>query len=255
MTNVRQLFRQSLLLTSASLRTRYRKTLAGLLWVVLSPMLVFLIQGLIFSRVLNIDIENYPLFLLLGLLPWLFLLTSVEMTVGIIFNQGRMLKAFPVHPLSLVTSQILDSFLNFVISFLILLVAVAWLSGTVGHQLGWIALAVLPLVLFVTGVSFSLSILQVFLHDVRFVTSFALNIMFFMTPIFYPEKMVPPSLQFLIHYNPLVYILRPFQLLNGSVETSAYLGSLASAALVGVVAFCMGIFIWKRARNAIYFRI
>ena len=119
------LFRQSLKMTSANLKTRYRGTWSGALWVFLNPMLMFGAQSYAFHFILKINIDKYPLYLLTGLLPWTFITSSAEMSTSSLVANGRFLKSFPVSPVVIIFSQIVDNFINYVASFIVILIPVA----------------------------------------------------------------------------------------------------------------------------------
>ena len=73
MYGLKNLLKQSVALTIANMKSRYRRTFAGFIWVIMNPILVFLIQNFVFRNILNIKIDHYVLFLLGGLLPWIFI--------------------------------------------------------------------------------------------------------------------------------------------------------------------------------------
>src|SRR5258708_5886389 len=123
------IWRQIIILTAANLKSRYRKTIAGFLWVIINPLLMFWVQSQIFIKVMKISLTNYPLFLLSGLLPWLFMTQSLEMSATIFNQMGSALKAFPVHPFVFLAAQLIDNFINFIAAFLVLLIPIVLFSS------------------------------------------------------------------------------------------------------------------------------
>src|SRR5271154_4561101 len=99
--------RQSRALAAANLKSRYRRTVAGFLWVVLNPLIMFGVQSMIFRHVLKIQISNYFLFLLSGLLPWIFITQSMDMCTSLFQANGGVLKSFHLNPLVLLTAQLI----------------------------------------------------------------------------------------------------------------------------------------------------
>ena len=93
-------------ITFAQLKSRYRKTVAGFLWVLLNPILTFCVQALIFKNVLKINIENYYLFLLAGIVPWIFITSSLSMTVSVFVANRPALMAFKIDPWIFLISQL-----------------------------------------------------------------------------------------------------------------------------------------------------
>lgn len=249
-------WRQIRTLTAASIKSRYRNTMAGVLWVVLSPLLMFGAQGYVFKTILNILHPHYPLFLLTGLMPWIFLNQSVGMSTGLFVNNARLFKSFPIHPAASLISIIADNLINFLLTFTIILVGVSIFGSgvNVAHFL-MLPIPFLFMATAVIGLCWFLATLQVFYHDVRFVTDFVLSVMFFLTPVFYPRSFVPERFQWVITFNPIAILLEPIQLLSQDSLPATYGWSLLKAALVaaGFLGLSAGFWNWKK--NAIYFRL
>ena len=67
-------------LTFSEMKGRYRNTWAGFIWVIINPILMFSVQALVFKHILRLNMERYYLFLLGGLLPWIFISSTLNMT-------------------------------------------------------------------------------------------------------------------------------------------------------------------------------
>ena len=187
MTDLAQIYRQSKILTFANMKSRYRKTFAGFLWVVMNPLIMYAIQCYVFKRVLSSTNKDYSLFLLGGLLPWFFISQSLEMGTSVFVSSAHLLKANFVHPLVILSAQIFDNAINFFFAFVIVLLISAWFGSHVPYG---VILLPLPLLLLFFGtfsLSLALATINVFFRDTRFVVSVALNVLFFTTPIFYAE--------------------------------------------------------------------
>src|SRR5690606_4851573 len=93
--------RRTAILTSASMRTRYRNSILGFAWVILNPLILMSAQAYVFVGVLKIEMDNYVLYLMSGLLPWIFLSQTLEMTATLYVFQGSLLKSLNLHPMTL----------------------------------------------------------------------------------------------------------------------------------------------------------
>lgn len=246
--------RQALFLTRASLKSRYRSTWGGFLWVLLFPILLYTVQAFAFHYILKIQMENYLLFLLSGLIPWIFLSSSVEMGTGTYVNHGQLLKSMPIHPLSLLFSQIADNLFNYMIAFILLLFPIAALSQFEFWKLILFIPAFLSLSVFVIGFGHLLATLNVFFRDVRFVIGFVMQVSFYLTPIFYPRNLVPEPLEWYLHINPFARILAPFQIVSTEPELEGYVSALGLSALISITIFLLSIYYWERKKNAIYYK-
>ncbi len=238
-------------LTIASLKSRYRKTFAGFIWVVLNPLLMFGVQSLVFKKFLNLNVPDYYLFLLSGLLPWIFFSQTIQMATPTFVTQAQLLRSFKINPLVILASQVADNFMNFLITFLLILLPFYIESGREIWPLFLLPLALIPLLLGTLGLSISLSTFNVFFRDTNFVMGFIFSLLFFLTPIFYPADYVPEQFRFLIYVNPAVYLLEPFRDLIYN-ETHKFFISLAKGTGVSLLFCLMALYVWKRKINDFY---
>lgn len=241
-------------LTRANIKSRYRNTFAGLLWVVMSPILMFTAQGFAFRFVLKIHYENYPLFLLSGLLPWIFFNTSVVMCTTSMTAQSRLFKSFPLHPLAVLVATILDNLINFALSFVLILVPlVAFTPKTNLLNFALIPVPLLSLFVATVALAWLLASLQVFFWDTKFIVDFVASIAFYLTPIFYPAEFVDPSYRWFVANNPFALLIDPIQLLSRAQLPEDYLSRLALSYLVSLSLLCAAALFWYRKKNSVYF--
>jgi ABC-type polysaccharide/polyol phosphate export permease len=242
-------------LTVANLKARYRKTAAGLLWVVLNPLILYGVQATVFTKVLHIDLDNYLLFLVSGLLPWTFISGSFQMGTSSIVMNGRLLKAYPVSPAVYLVAQILDNFINFLVAFA-LIFAPVWIQQP-GSPLGLLLLPVglLILVIGVFGMTLFLATTHVFFRDTAFLVQFMLSVAMFATPIFYPIEFVPGNLRWLADVNPLLHLIAPFRRCLYDFDPGLFLAEAARGALVAGGALLVATLLWRSRRNAIFFHL
>lgn len=250
-----QSWRQVQVLTWASLKARYRKTWAGLIWVVASPILTYSIQAFVFKNFLKLEVPNYSLFLLGSLLPWIFLVSTIEMSTPLFLNQADLLKGFQLNPLTLLFSQVLDNFLNFLIAFLFLLIPLSLVQEQIPQGIVALPLAVLVLLVAVSALASLFSLFQVFWRDIRYITPFCTNVLFFLTPIFYPLSFVPEPYQVFVRLNPIYLLISPFRLCVYDFELKLFINALAAAALVTTALVFTSIIAWRRKIHEFYLHL
>ncbi|MCO4792574.1 MAG: ABC transporter permease [Bacteriovoracaceae bacterium] len=242
-------------LTVANMKSRYRKTFAGFLWVVMSPILIYSVQSLVFKHFLKIAIPNYSLFLLGGILPWIFVTTSIEMCTPLFLTTRDVLLGFKINPLVILLSQLLDNFFNFLFAFLILLIPTWIFFGENIQGLPYLIFALINLVLGVTGVTWILSILQVFYRDTRFVLPFITNVALFLTPIFYPPEFVPENIRAIIVLNPLYILILPVRTCIYNFGSSEFLNQILAANFVTASSLLIAFYYWRKKRNEFYIHL
>jgi ABC-type polysaccharide/polyol phosphate export permease len=251
---VKKYFIQARALTLANLKTRYRNTSLGFLWVILNPILIYGAQSYAFGRILHIDVSHYNLFLVTGLIPWIFITQSIDMTTSAILVSAPMLKSLPIHPVVLVIASVLDNLINFLAAFFILLIPLYVNSGFTLTNLLFYPIPFLLLTIAVCCLSFLLAMLQVFFRDSRYVVSLFLSISFFTTPLFYPITFVPEDLRWIVNYNFIYYFIRPFRFIF-SEDLSVFWNDAAIAVVADIALIMAAVYIWKKFRSSLYFRI
>lgn len=242
-------------LTLADMKGRYRNTFAGFLWVMFNPILMFVVHSLVFKHILKLDVDRYFVFLLSGLLPWIFMTSAISQTAHAFITYREVLMSFQINPLSLLFSKLADNFVNFIVPFFALLLFVLSREN-VSVQGLWLLPINMSLLLAMTlSLNVLVSTLQVFFRDIQYIIQFVFNFLYFLTPIFYPEDMVPQKFKFLVDLNPFYAVIKPFQKSLWNYEPQALAQALATAAIFTAIMGAASILLWKRKRNELYLYI
>jgi lipopolysaccharide transport system permease protein len=254
-TDFKQNFDLVFSMTKATMKSRYRKTAAGFLWVILNPILTFAVQALIFKNILKVNVENYYLFLLSGIIPWIFLTSTISMTVSSFVMNRPVLMAFKLDPRIFVFAQTIDNFITFIISFVVLLLLNGQLSVLYGLKLPMFVMALILMCLSTFLISCLLATLHVFMRDTQFIVQFALNLFYFITPIFYPVDLIPEKYQWAIRLNPLYMLIKPFQSIFWKYDPDLFLVDYTKALGLLVALAILTVIYWQRKKDVLYFRI
>lgn len=244
--------RQIMILTRANLKSRYRNSFSGFLWVILNPLFMFGAQSYAFHLILQLDVKNYAMFLASGLLPWIFMSQTLEMGVGHFVNSARLLKSLPLKPVTLLLALALDNLINLFAAFLVILVPIGLLT-----DFSFVNLIVfpIPLVILLFGVlslSWILATLNVIFRDIKFLVPFVMTTAYYLTPIFYPITFVPEKYRWLVEYNIFYFFVSPFrEMINDPFNLIFVISCLKALAVSGVL-FLVAIIVWRKKRNAVY---
>lgn len=239
-------------LTYYQMRSRYRKTLAGFIWVIANPIINFSVQALVFKTILKINIDNYPAFLLSGLLPWFFISQSVTMLSGCLVSSRDLLLGFKINPMDIIASQVLDSFVNYIVATVMIMIALVSfdvVTITPAQFLLFLvnSMVLLPFVFIVTGI---ISFMHVFYRDVQFIASFVMNLAFFLTPIFYTVSYVSPEYQWVFNFNIFYPIISLFQNSLHNLDYTNWAKSmLISLGLLGALSGALTLLIKKKMKD------
>ena len=241
-------------LTLNELRLRYRRSVLGFLWTMLNPLLMMIVLTLVFSTVMRVNIENYSISLFAGLLPWSFLAQSVGTSLMSVVSKGSLLKKVYIPKALIPMSAMLSCLINFLLSFVPLL----GLLVAVGKPLTWsllfLPVSVLMMALFVCGLAFIFSCLNVFFRDFSHMTDVILQLWFYASPVLYTLDMVPEKYRPMFLWNPVMHLINCFRLpiMDGRLPT---VQSITIAALAGVTMCAVGFGIFIRFERHFILRV
>lgn len=202
------------LLVNRELTLRYKRSVIGIGWTLLNPMLTSFVLWVVFSFVFASRLpgtQQYAPYLMAGILLNTFFSQGVTISAESIASNGPVLTKIYVPPQVFPISTALAGLVNFFIG-MIPLALVCFISG---QPLSW----TLPLVLVVgaclalltAGIGLTLSILYIRFDDMRNIVNVLLMILMYFTPVFYPISILSPKLQRIIQMNPLTSYLDVFR--------------------------------------------
>jgi ABC-type polysaccharide/polyol phosphate export permease len=231
------------------LTLRYRGSVLGFAWTLLNPVLFMCVYTLVFSVYLKSGVRAYPLFLLSGLIPWMWVSNSVSQAVTAILD-GRAYVGKTLLPTELlVFVPVLSNGVNFLVTIALLFPV----SVALGVNAGW-AVLFLPILLLielsiVLGISLLVATFNVFYRDLQQLVGYVLMALFFLTPIFYAQNAVPAKLQFLVQFSPFAALISGYQSIFYS-GTPPDWRSLLFAAAFGAIVLAVGLACFNRSRDA-----
>ncbi len=242
-------------LTLAEMKGRYRNTIAGVLWVMINPLILFGVHALIFKYILKLNVDRYFIFLLGGILPWVYIHGTISQTVHSLITMRESLLSFQIHPISVIISKSIDNFINFLIPFFFLMVVLADQASYNPMGLLFLPIALIILFIGVTSLAIFLSVLQVFFRDTEYISNFMLSIMFFLTPIFYPRHLIPEKYQILVDLNPFYSFIRTFTVTLWDFNYEALFASIINGGAFMIGSVLLARFLWRKTRNELYINI
>lgn len=229
--------------------TRHRGSLLGWLWALAPPLLQLLVTYFLFTKVLPLRVNHYPVFLLTGILAWNWFTRSISLgTVSLESQRELVLRpGFPTIVLP-VTSGLIG-LVDYVLALPVLLIAVGFSTGLHATALLLPLILAIQLVLIV-GMVWALAPLQVYFRDVQYLVGLALMLGFWLTPIFYSRIQVPPEFLWLYDANPMAHLIEAEReiLLAGHLPSGEALGLVALGSIAMAVA---GAVLFTRMRHSV----
>jgi homopolymeric O-antigen transport system permease protein len=236
---------------------RYKGSVLGILWSLLPTLAQLLVLVFVFSRVVPLNIEAYPAFVFCGLLPWIWFSTCLN-SASYLFVNNRDLLRRPNFPASmLVLTNILSNLLHFLLFLPILVVLLVFYNRGLG--LVWVFVPILifiPLLIIIQliltiGLGLMVATLNVFYHDVQYVVSLAVMLLFYVTPVFYKAQVIPERFQFVYQLNPLAQLIQNYQrvFFYGSMPNW---GALLVSGCISMAVLGLGYWVYRRCLDDIY---
>jgi lipopolysaccharide transport system permease protein len=230
-------------LIARDVHLRYRGSALGMAWTLLNPLTELLVLMFIFGVVLPIKIPNYAAFLFIGLVAYSWFSSALMFATGAIVNNRELIKrpGVPVGilPIATVASTLVHFLLSLPVLFGLLIVTGVRMTG---------AVVLLPLVIgiqfvLILSVAYPLAALNVRFRDTQHFLRIGLQLLFYLTPVFYEARMIPERFWTVYRLNPMVEVIEAYRavLLFGTLPEAMPLLILVLAAIaalvVGIAAF------------------
>jgi lipopolysaccharide transport system permease protein len=221
-------------LVRRDMKLRYKRSVLGLLWSLANPIAQMIVLSFIFQVVFRVEVENYPLFLFIGILVWNWFQAALFSATGsIVYNYQLISRpGFPVGVLPIVT--VISHLIHFVLALPIILIFVM-VTG-IPLTIALIALPVVMLVQFVLTLSLAylLSAIYVTFRDTQYLLEIVLLFGFYLSPIFYSPTLIPEQYVAYYRLNPMAHILMAYRniFIDGVFPPSIPLAIVACFSLI-----------------------
>jgi lipopolysaccharide transport system permease protein len=210
------------------LKARYKSSVLGFFWSLLNPLGMMLVFTVVFTIMMpNNAIENFPIFVLCGLLPWNFFSAGIMAGTNSIINNNNLVKKvyFPREVLPI--ASVLANLVNFLLALLVLFAALIVFRAQLSPYIWLLPIVILIQTCFLMGMVFIFSALNVFYRDTLMILEVVILAWFFLTPVFYPIEILPRSQVMLgqvLDLHRLMYILNPMASLISTYRDLLYWG-------------------------------
>ncbi len=233
---------------------KYKRTILGIAWSVLSPLLSLLVMNLIFETLLGSSIEHYTIYLFSGQLIFSFFSDSTNEGMTSLLNNADIFTKVNVPKYLFLFSKNVSSLINFGITLLIYFLFVILNGVPVTWKFLLLIYPVICLVIFNLGVGLILSALYVFFRDIQYLYSIFTLLLMYMSAIFYSIETFPQIGRNLFLLNPIYVYIRYFRkiVLEETIPTPQFhLIALGYAA----IAFGIGSWIYKKKNHSFLYYV
>lgn len=235
-------------LVSRDFKTKYKRSYLGIVWSLLNPLLTMSVQYIVFSTLFRADIENYPAYLLTGIVFFNFFNEAATVGMSAIVANASLIKKVYMPKYIYPISKVISTSVNLLLSFIPLFLLMAFTGTRFTPALFLLIFDVVCLLMFVVGLVLLLSTAMTFFQDTGFLWGIIAMIWQYLTPVFYPISIIPEK--FLPYYrlNPMcqfVTFARTCIIDGVSPEPKAFFLCFVSAVLM----LGIGMFVFRKQQN------
>ncbi len=199
-------------LISRDFRVKYRRSVLGILWSMLNPILMVLILNAVFSRVFRFQIENFALYLISGQTLFTFFNEATSGSIFSIVEASALIKKVYIPKYIFPLEKVLFAFVNALFSMSAVIVMLLIYQVPFSWTMLLFFVPLIGLLMFTCGFSLIISCLCVFFRDLKHLYSVLITALMYMTPIIYPIETVQDSwIRYIVYLNPLTTYVETFR--------------------------------------------
>ena len=235
-------------LVGRDFKTKYKRSVLGIFWSFLNPLLTMLVQYIVFSTLFKSDIPNFALYLLIGIVCFNFFGEATNMSLmSIVGNTSLITKVYVpkyIYPLT----RVMSSTINFLLALIPLFFVMLATGEPIRASILLLPLGIICLFCIALGIGMFLSSAMVFFRDTQFLWNVVSMLWMYATPIFYPESIIPAQFMTLYKMNPLYHVIRFIRsiLIDGvSPDPKAY----GLMILVSFIPLILGAVVFKKTQD------
>ncbi len=221
-------------LAAKELKVRYKRSLLGFAWFLLKPVFNTAVFSIVFTRIIRFggSIEQYPLFLLTGLLVWNFFSSSLNASTTSLLDNTRLIRSIRFPRAVLPAASVAANAFHLVLALCVMEILLAAFGRPPGLSIVVILPAVALLMLMTAGISLALSVWNVFYRDVAQFVEVLLLAWFYASPVIYPlgRGMLPAGVERVLAWNPMSGML---EIMHSAMYDGAWPASWCWLSLAG----------------------
>lgn len=225
------------------IKAKYAGSFLGIFWALITPLLITIVVNFIFTEVMRMNIEHFPLFVLSAILPWMCFSASLFDATNSIVKNAHLLNQFVISREILPIAAVLANFVNFSFGLVVILPIFMVFKIQIMPVLLLLPFVIFLHLIFTVGIGLFLSCVNVFFRDVSNLLEVSLMFWIWMTPIFYSIDMVPLNFRWIFALNPMTSYIAMYRniLFEAKIPSIGMIfiasGMSLSALIAGYVTF------------------
>lgn len=227
---------------------RYKQTVVGIIWALLRPLLTMVVFTVVFGKLAKLPSEGapYPILVFAAMLPWQFFANSLSESSNSLIANANLISKVYFPRLIVPTSAVIVSFVDFLVSGMILLALMAWYNFVPDWRILTLPLFILIAFAAAIGAGLWLAALNVEYRDFRYIVPFIVQFGLYISPVGFTSKIVPEQWRLLYSLNPMVGVIDGFRWAILGGESNIYLPGFVLSVGIVVLLLISGIWYFRR---------
>jgi lipopolysaccharide transport system permease protein len=230
---------------------RYKQTVIGLAWALIRPFLTMVVFTIVFGNLAKLPSQGapYPILVFSAMLPWQFFSSALSECSNSLISNSNLISKVYFPRLIVPTSAVIVSFVDFLVSGMILLGLMAWYNFVPDWKILTLPLFILIAFAASIGVGLWLAALNVEYRDFRYIVPFIVQFGLYVSPVGFSSSIVPEKWRLLYSINPMVSVIDGFRWAILGGEATLYLPGFFLSLTLVVLMFISGIWYFRKVER------
>tara|TARA_Y100000741_G_C18164507_1_gene522604 strand:- start:148 stop:978 length:831 start_codon:yes stop_codon:yes gene_type:complete len=232
------------ILSWRDISVRYKQTVIGILWALIRPLLTMVVFTIVFGKMAKLPSDGnapYAIMVYAGMLPWQFFASSIAATSNSLIGNTNLITKVYFPRLIIPASSIVTSFVDFLISFVILVFLMFYYSFSPNWEIIFVLGFLLLAFLTALGTGLFITALNVKYRDFRYIVPFIVQLGLYISPVGYSSNVVPDTYRLIYSLNPMVGVIEGFRWAILGGESNIYFPGFILSVFVALFFMIIGL--------------
>ena len=241
-------------LIARNIKTRYKRSILGLVWSLLNPLMMMVVLTLVFAQIFRFSTEHYAVYALSGLVFWNFFAQSTSYAMNELIWGGSLLSRIYVPKTIFAVSALGTGLINLLMAIIPLLFIAVATGVPIRVSFLWLPVPILFGAMFALGVGLILSTLVAYFADIVDVFQILVTAWMYLTPVIYPKEIIPERYIWLLELNPMYHLLQVFRtpIYDGVLPEAR---SIAIAGTLALTTLLLGWYVFTSNARELPYRV
>lgn len=224
-------------LVARDLKVRYKRSVLGILWTMLNPLLMMIVFSIVFANIFRFTFEHFVIYFLSAYVLWNFVAQTTSWSTACLIGYAPLIRKIYVPKAVFVLATVLSGLVNLLVSLIPLLAIMLVVGHPIRPSMAFLPVPILIAVVFSFGLSLLLAGICLEFNDVVQIYAAVQLAWMYLTPIIYPIEAIPERFRWLIKVNPMYYLVEVFRdpIFAGTLPSFGMIWPAVASALVVLI--------------------